>query len=410
MEKTKKKLSLTVKIAIGFALGIVLGLIFGEKITVISVIGNIFMKLLKMLVMPLVLLSLISGISSITDMRKLRNIGTKTIVMFVVNTLVASFVGIFLAKVFKPGLGVVIDSSSANAYEATALPSWADTLLSLFPDNVFNSLSSGNMIQVIVFALFFAVAITALGKKAESVRKAINDLAEVMYKVTNYVLALSPIGVCALIACSVGQYGLGVFSALGKLIIVDYVIQIIFCIVVYFALIKFVAKINVGYFIRKILPVWAMTISTTSSAGTLPVTLKVAQDDLGINEEVSNFVCPLGATVNMSGGAIWDAVVVIFAAQIYGIDLSFAQIFLVVITACLICMGSPGIPGGGVVSAVMLIGMLGIPIEVCGMIAAVYRLLDMAHTTMNVTGDIVVAAVVAKSENLLNVPDGAAAK
>lgn len=405
MEKTKKKLSLTSKIAIGFALGIILGLIFGEKIMVIKVIGDIFMKLLKMLVMPLVLLSLISGVSSISDIRKLRSIGTKTLAIFLVNTLLACVAGLALGAVFKPGAGVIIDSASTDIYQATAIPSWSDTLLSLFPDNVFNSLSSGNMIQVIVFALFFAIAIAALGEKAEGVRKGINSLADVMYKVTNYVLALSPVGVCALIACSVGQYGLGVFGALGKLIVADYAIQLIFCIVIYFPMIRLISNIKVGYFMRKILPVWAMTASTTSSAGTLPVTLKVATDDLGIDEEVANFVCPLGSTVNMAGGAIWDAVVVIFAAQIYGIDLTFTQMVLVVVTASLICIGSPGIPGGGVVSAVMLIGMLGIPIEVAGMIAAIYRLLDMAHTTMNVTGDIVTAAVVAKTENLLHTPE-----
>ena len=313
--KTKKKLSLTSKIAIGFVLGIILGLIFGEKIMVIKVIGDIFMKLLKILVMPLVLLSLISGVSSISDIRKLRSIGTKTLAIFLANTLLACVAGLALGTVFKPGAGVIIDSASADIYQATAIPSWPDTLLSLFPDNVFNSLSSGNMIQVIVFALFFAIAIAALGEKAEGVRKGINSLADVMYKVTNYILALSPVGVCALIACSVGQYGLGVFGALGKLIVADYAIQLIFCIVIYFPMIRLISNIKVGYFMRKILPVWAMTASTTSSAGTLPVTLKVATDDLGIDEEVANFVCPLGSTVNMAGGAIWDAVVAIFAAQ-----------------------------------------------------------------------------------------------
>lgn len=183
--KTKKKLSLTSKIAIGFVLGIILGLIFGEKIMVIKVIGDIFMKLLKILVMPLVLLSLISGVSSISDIRKLRSIGTKTLAIFLANTLLACVAGLALGTVFKPGAGVIIDSASADIYQATAIPSWSDTLLSLFPDNVFNSLSSGNMIQVIVFALFFAIAIAALGEKAEGVRKGINSLADVMYKVTN---------------------------------------------------------------------------------------------------------------------------------------------------------------------------------------------------------------------------------
>ena len=225
-----------------------------------------------------------------------------------------------------------------------------------------------------------------------------------MYKVTKYVLALSPIGVCVLIACSVGQYGIGIFGAMGKFIVADYAAQILFFVIIYLPLVKFGAKIKVGYFFKKILRVWAMAASTTSSAGTLPVTMDVAHKDFGIDEDVCSFVLPLGCTVNMAGGALYDAAVIVFAAQIYGISLTFPQLFLLVATATLLCIGSPGIPGGGVVSAVMLMTLLGLPLEVAGMIAGIYRLLDMAHTVMNVSGDIVTAAVVARSENMIDVP------
>ena len=402
--KEKKKLSLPVRILIGFVIGILLGVIFKENILRFKVIGDIFLKLMKMLVMPLVLFSLIDGITSLKDLKRLRKVGVKTMAFFVVNTLLACLFGIVLTRWFKPGVGVIIDQSVAGMYEATEVPTISETLIDFFPDNIFASLTNGSMIQVIVFALFFAVAILAVGDEASAIKNAVHQCATVMYKVTDYVLVLSPIGVCALMACSIGQYGLSIFGALGRFIVADYAAQFIFCLVIYVPLIKFVAKIDIITFFRKSFRYWIMAASTTSSAGTLPVTREVTVNDLGVDSEIADFVLPIGCTMNMTGGALYDAAVITFAAQVYGITLTGPQMFLLIATATLVTMGSPGIPGGGVVVAVMLMTLLGMPLEVAGMIAAIYRILDMAHTVMNVTGDAVVAACVARGENMLDYP------
>ena len=402
--KVKKKLALPWQILIGFAIGIALGMVFKENVLKIKVIGDIFMKLLKMLVMPLVFFSIIDGITGIKDTKKFRSISVKTFSYFIINTLIACVFGILLMKLFRPGAGVAIDYTVSGLYEETSVPGMSDTLLSFFPENIFQSLSNGSMIQVIVFALFFAVAVVAIGENASTVHNLVHECATVMYKVTDYVLALSPIGVCALMACSIGQYGIGIFGALSKFILADYAAQIIFAIVIYVPLIKFVAKVDVWTFLRKSVRYWIMAASTTSSVGTLPVTMEVTVNDLGVDPEIASFVLPLGCTMNMTGGALYDAAVITFAAQVYGMNLSLSQMFLLVATATLITIGSPGIPGGGVVVAVMLMTLLGMPLEIAGMIAGIYRLLDMAHTTMNVTGDAVVAACVARSENMINYP------
>lgn len=220
-----------------------------------------------------------------------------------------------------------------------------------------------------------------------------------MYKITAMVMEYSPIGVTALIAASVGEYGLKIFGPLGKLILADYVGMMLVIVLLYIGMLRFVAKVPLGLFFKNITKVWAVTASTTSSSGSLPVTLRIAEDDFNVKPELASFTLPLGATMNMNGAAVYFGVAVVFVSQIYGIDLSFMQQIMVILMATLISVGAPGIPGGGIVLTIMLLNTMGLPIEIMGLIAGIYRILDMGHTSLNVTGDIVSTLCIARIEN-----------
>lgn len=300
------------------------------------------------------------------------------------------------------GVGFVMDAVTAGNYKATEMPSFADTMVSLIPSNPVKALVDGNMMQIIVFSVFLGIAITILKGKTQTVRTFFNEATEIMYKITGIVMELSPYGVCVLIACSIGQYGMKVFGPLGKFILADYLCLAIIVGVMYVLILKFMGRIRLGYFFRKIMPLWLVTASTTSSSGSLPVTMRITQDDFGVDEELAGFSLPLGATINMNAGGAYYAMAVVFASQIYGIDLSLSQQLMLVLLSTLISVGSPGIPGGGIVMTIMLLTTMGLPIEIMGMIAGIYRIIDMGHTTINVTGDVVCSIAVARGEGMLD--------
>lgn len=223
-----------------------------------------------------------------------------------------------------------------------------------------------------------------------------------MYRMTSIVMSTSPYGVCALMACTIGQYGLKIFGPLGKFILCDYLNCAIIAFIMYFLILKFMGKVRFSYFMRKILPLWAVTASTTSSSGSLPVTMRITNEDFKVEEELYGFSLPLGATINMNAGGAYYAIAVVFAAQIYGVHMTLAQDLTVILLATLISIGSPGIPGGGIVMTVMLLTTMGLPVDVMGMIAGIYKIIDIAHTTINVTGDVVSTIAVARSENMIH--------
>ena len=358
-----KKLGLSTRVFIGFGLGILLGVIFGEKVLVIKIIGDIFLKLIKMLTVPLVFFSIISGITNLTDVNKLKRVGAKILGMYVVTTLLAGFIGLGIAHLINPGIGFQIDSSAIGSYEATAMNSVSDTLLAMVPDNIINAMANTNMMGIIIFCAIFGCAMVMLGTKVSVVKDFIVQTTDIMYKMTAIIMETSPFGVCALMAC---------------------------------AIVKF------PYFMRKILPLWAMTAATTSSSGSLPVTMRITRDDFKVEEELYGFSLPLGATINMNAGGAYYSAAVVFAAQIYGVPLTLTQEITIVILATLISVGSPGIPGGGIVMTIMLLTTMGLPVDIMGMIAGIYKIIDIAHTTINCTGDVVSTIAVARSEGMIH--------
>lgn len=395
-----KKLSLSTKVFIGFGLGILLGVILKEKAIIIKPIGDLFLKLIKMIVVPLVACSIISGISGMSDIKRLRRIGGKTLIYYICTTICAGIVGLIVANVLKPGSGFVIENIAQGTYEAASAPSFADTLLQMVPQNPIMALADGNLIQVIIFAVFFGVSITLAGEKGKHVRNFFENATDVMYKLTGIVMEFAPFGVTALIANSIGEYGLKIFGPLGKFILADYVGIVLIVLLVYSIILKFVIKINLKDFFRSAVKVWAVTASTTSSSGTLPVTINVIENELGVPKEIAGFTLPLGATMNMDGAANYFAIAVIFVAQVYGVPLSITQQITIILLSTLISVGAPGIPGGGIVMTIMLLTTMGLPLEIMGLIAGIYRIIDMGHTTLNVTGDMVATLYIAKTENM----------
>ena len=228
----------------------------------------------------------------------------------------------------------------------------------------------------------------------------IQNLADVMYKITAIVMEFSPIGVAALLADSVGAYGLEIFGPLGKLILTVYVSDVILVCLMYVPMVALMAKFPIGKFFKGIWKVWVVTASTTSSSGTLPVTTAVTNDDFGVSPELSSFSLPLGATINMNGGCIYYAAAIVLTAQVYGVELTAAALVNIVISTVLVAMGCPGVPGGAIIMTTILLTNMGLPLEIVGMIAGIFRLIDMANTTFNVTGDVVTTLVVARSENM----------
>ena len=398
-----KKLGLTSKIFIGFALGIILGLIFGEKVTVIKPLGDIFLTLIKMIVVPLVFCSITSGVASIGDINKLKRIGSKTLIYFVVATMLAGIIGLVIAQLVQPGSGVELNMIQANSkYEAKEMPTLAKTLLDMFPSNPIKALVDGNLMQIIVFSLFLGVSLTLLGEKGKKAIELFDIGTEAMYKMTAIVMDFSPIGVAALMACSIGEYGLKIFGPLGKFILTDYLGLLAVILLLYVPMLKFIAKIPLGYFFKKVLQIWLVTASTTSSSGTLPVTISVTKKKFGVSDELAEFILPLGATMNMNGAVVYYSAAVMFVSQIYGVTMDLSQQVLIIILATIISIGSPGIPGGGIVMTIMLITTMGLPMEIVGMIAGIYRIIDMGHTTLNVTGDVITSLCIGRSENAID--------
>ena len=397
-----KKLSMSAKVFLGFGLGAVLGLLFQEKILFVQPVGDLFLKLIQMIVIPLIFCSIISGIASIGDVAKLKRIGAKVMGFYIVTTILSTILGLAVSHLMQPGRGFGISSivESGEPIKAAEPMTVGSAILGMVPSNPVAALAKGDLIQTIVFAVFVGVALTILGEKAARVKGVIDEATQVMFKITDLVMRATPYGVCALAACSTGAYGLSVFGIMGKFILTHYMAAASIVIFIYLFIIKGIAKIPLSDFFRKISEVWWVAFSTTSSSGTLPVTLRVTEQEFHVRHELASFTLPLGATVNMNGIAAYYAVTVLFVSQIYGVDLTLYQQAMFVFMTTLISIGTPGIPNSGIVLTVMLLGTMGLPATIMGMVVGIFRPIDMIHTALNVTGDVVSTLAVARLENM----------
>lgn len=408
-----KKISLPTQIAIGMVLGVVVGWFFGEAAAVIKPLGDLFLRLIRMIVVPLVFASLLVGTAMLGDPKKLGRIGAKTLGYYLCTTAIAITLGLVIANVIQPGSRLdaatqerLLADFAGEADMSGQLqerPSVVDTLLDIVPTNPVESLATGEMLQIIFFALLTGIALTLIPKKShrEAVLVFFDGINEAMIQIVHIVMKIAPIGVLALIAAAVGQFGmeiLGVLITYSLCVVLGLLIHSIF---VYGAAVKLLAGMSPGRFFRGIRPAQMIGFSTSSSSATLPVTMNQATEKLGVSEQISAFVLPLGATVNMDGTALYQGAAAVFIAQVYGLEIGLTGQLTIVVMATLASIGAAGVPGVGVITLAMVLDQLGLPLEGIALILGVDRPLDMLRTATNVTGDGSAAVVIAASEGQL---------
>ena len=418
-----KKLALHWQILLGMVFGVLFAFIliqftWGKDIIVdwVKPFGTIFINLLKLIAVPLILASLIKGISDLKDISKLSKMGGRTIGLYVLTTVIAVSIGLVIVNIIKPGSFIseqtrteLVSSYTADAnskIEAANKQSEVGPLQSLIdivPDNIIKaSADNGNMLQVIFFAVIFGIAMILLPEdKSKPVKDFFDSFNEIILKMIDIIMLFSPIGVFALLAAIVAESpSLDLFKALGMYGL-TVIIGLILVMSFYLFLVKVFAKKSPKFFINGISPAQLLAFSTSSSAATLPVTMERTVDNLGVDDEVASFVLPIGATINMDGTSLYQAVAAVFIAQSFGMDLSLATQLGIIVTATLASIGSAAVPGAGMVMLVIVLAQAGIPEAGLALIFAIDRPLDMCRTTVNVTGDAAVSMIVAKSVNKL---------
>ncbi len=397
MLKAWKKLSLFIRVMIGFAIGIAIGLIFGPQASAINFLGTILVRLLNMVVAPLVLCLLICAAADVGDYKTLGKIGIKTVVIFIVSTAVAVAIGLSFAYLFNVGTGVTLNVETAAKSSDIVIPSALNTLINIIPSNPFASLSEANLLQIIFFALIFGFALTKLGNKGKSVLDFFRGCGDVVKEITNIVLEFTPIGVMGLMANVVGKNGIGILLPYGKTIIAMYLACALFTILVQgVVMVGMVGGCSPIKFFKEMKEAALFIFATCSSVATIPLTL-AGTKRLGVSEKVANFVIPFGSVMNMNGTAIYEAIAVVFTAQIYGIELTTMQLVLIMLSATLASIGTAGVPGSGLVMLTIVLTSVNLPLEAVGLLAGIDRILNMARVIPNILGDAATAVIVAKT-------------
>ena len=389
MSRQGKKISLTMQISIGLILGILTGLVLQDNadfaVEYIKPIGTIYLNLIKMIVVPVVLLSIIQGIISLQDIKKVGVIGTRTVAYYACTTAIAVTIGLLLANILQVGAGYTLSTESLN-YEISAPPNFMDTIVNIFPSNAVAPLVNATMLQVIVIAIFVGFGIILAGEKGKLAAAVVESFAEVSFRIMDMIIQMSAVGVFALICPVVAENGPAVLLPLLKVILVSYTAYLIHMLLVYSASVKWFAGMPPVTFFRGMSRPILFAFSSASSVGTLPFSLE-ATEKMGVRKEISSFVLPLGATINMDGTAIYQGVCAIFIAQIFGVSLSLSQQLTIILTATLASIGTAGVPGSGMIMLAMVLQSAGLPLEGVALLAGIDRVLDMGRTVVNITGD-----------------------
>lgn len=399
----KRKLNLPAWIIIGMLAGIAVGFIFmkvGGTFTTdyLKPFGTIYINLLKFMVVPVVLFSIMSGVISLNDLKKVGSVGIKTFIYYICTTALAVVIGLVVVNCFK-GFFPVLDSSvtSGLKYEATEAPKIMDVIVNIFPDNLLKPMVDTNMLPVIVIAIFFGAGVLAAGEKGKMIADIVDSMNEVVMKVLMMIIKLTPIGVFCLMADVVAVNGAKVVGSLALVVGVAYIGYILQLVIVYSLSAKFLAGMSPIKFFKGMAAAMLTAFTTTSSNATLPVNIECC-NDMGAEPEISSFVLPLGATINMDGTAIYQAVATVFIACCYGVDLTIGQMAMVVVTATLASIGTAGVSGAGMIMLSMVLLQVGLPVEGIAIIAGVDKLFDMGRTTLNITGDATCAMWLSKVE------------
>lgn len=395
-----KKMPLWQKIFLGLCLGLATGLTLGDTALMLKPIGTLFINLIKMLIVPLIFVTLVTGITSMDDMVKMKRIGLKTFIIYLLTTAIAITIGLGLGIIMEPGVGISLEG--ATAITAKEAPSLVNTLLDIVTKNPVASLANGNILQIIFFAIMLGISINLAGENGKPVAKFFQSFSEVMFKMTDIVISFAPFGVFGLMAWVSASYGIDVLLSLGNVILGVYVGAIMHVVLTMGGTLAFFAKLNPLKFFKGIITAQTVAFTTTSSSGTLPITTQNVVKNLGVSKSIASFVLPLGATINMDGTALYQGVCVVFIAQAFGVDLSFANYMTIILTSTLASIGTAGVPGAGLIMLSLVLSSVGLPMEGIAIIAGIDRILDMARTTVNVTGDAMVSVLIAKSEGELD--------
>ena len=395
----KKKLSLATQIFIALVLAIVVGLLMGDYYdfanAYIKPFGTIFLNLIKFIVVPIVLFSIMCGIISMKDVRKVGSIGLKTVAYCMCTTAVAIVIGLAGGNLFK-GMFPAIATTDL-AYEAAESTSLMETVVNIFPSNFISPMVNANMLQIIVMALLIGFAIVSVGEKNVTVVNAFNDLNEIFMKCMEMILKLSPVGVFCLLCPVIAENGPAIIGSLAMVLLTAYICYFVHALVVYSLTVGTLGGLSPVKFFKGMMPAILFAFSSASSVGTLPLNMECTQK-LGASREVSSFVLPLGATINMDGTAIYQGVCAIFIAACYGIELTLPQMLTIVLTATLASIGTAGVPGAGMVMLAMVLTSVGLPVDGIALVAGVDRIFDMGRTTVNITGDACCSIIVSNME------------
>ena len=414
VEKTKngaekKGTPLYVKIFIalfaGIAFGYVLNFMGGVENEIINgyvlpffqFIGDLFIKLIKMIVVPLVFFCIIDAALSLGDIKKLRSIGVKTIIWFLATGGISATIGLILANIIKPGRGLQLGTAE-TAMEVKELPGIYQTLLDLIPSNPFQALTSGEMMQIIVFSLFLGFAIISIGKEAQQLCDIISLCSRTMFKVIDMILGIIPYGVFSLMTVALAKYGVAIFGPVLKFILTDYLACIIMSTVGYGIFLTVIGKVNPMKFWRKAFEPWMIAFSTCTSSAALPVSMEVAPK----KRDIASFVLPLGCTAQMNGTCAYFGIVVLFAAQLYGVELSIQQQIMLVVQATFLSVGCAATPQIGLVISLTLMTQMGLPLDAYALVAGIYRIIDQIHTSTNSVGDLVASVCISQMEGELD--------
>ena len=414
-EKTKKKIGLSTQIFIALLIGALFGVVIHYWIPssyikdtvivegVLYVVGQGFIRLMQMLVVPLVFCSLICGSMAIGDTKTLGKVGVKTIGFYLVTTALAVCVALGSALLINPGRGLDMDAvqkgTVSSTTEATSL---VDTLLNIIPKNPVQSMANGDMLPIIVFALFVGIMLAKLGTRGSVVANFFSQFNDVMMEMTMAIMKIAPIGVFCLIARTFATVGFSAFAPMLKYMGNVTLALAIQCLVVYQILLFVFTRLNPLKFIKKFLPVMGFAFSTATSNATIPMSIDTLSKKMGVSKQISSFTIPLGATINMDGTSIMQGVAVVFIAQAYGIPLTMGNLATVVVTATLASIGTAGVPSVGLVTLAMVLNSVGLPTEGIALIMGIDRILDMIRTAVNITGDAVCTTIVCHQEGSLN--------
>ncbi|KIM13348.1 MAG: sodium:dicarboxylate symporter [Sulfurovum sp. FS08-3] len=411
MSQKKNKISLTTQFIVGMVLGIMAGLVLNYTgmnapdsflMGTLEIVGRMFLAMLKLLVVPLVLFSLLSGVLGIGNISTLGKVGSASFILYIFTTAIAIITAIGIALIVNPGAGIEPIAKEGTELHTKETPPISEVLINIIPSNIFEALSSDNMLQIIFFAIFFGIALLMVGNKIKPIAQGIELLNEAMMNMVNMVMAIGPYAVFALMTKAVATLGMGMLIELGGYVLVVILTLCVHLFVTLMILFRLLSGLSPMILLKKLRGVQIFAFSTSSSNATIPITLQTLTQKMGIDNSVASFTVPFGATINMDGTAIMQGVATVFVANLYGVELGLTGYLSVIVMAILASIGTAGVPGAGLVMLSMVFVQVGLPIEGIAIILGVDRLLDMLRTIVNVSGDVVVSVIVAKRQNKLH--------